>query len=562
MIDSFISETSLRNTAFNMSMNGPNALYLIEDAEGATDASITNMTAGGVRYISVALATTAEFTGILSQGVVSGSQAEYELGTTITDARATGDVNEIIKVYGDASHGNFDSRDYLQFKVQRNGYRQAENDVLTTYGIAAVEPTLYIIGLTMTAIDGLTLGDPSATNLTLTDDSGAPVSWDAGDGAKDYSITITDSAANSGATILRWLNYNLSLDATFQGKDPFLWPEMVIDNGSAYETLRGVLHNSPDAIAGVRVLRGASAHPDFTRFQSDDGTYGTPPIQATATISNIVSGSRVRIYNVTQAVERYNSIHGSTTYSDTYTDGTDYADGDTVEVTITYQSGVTAKLCFEQSVVASSTGWSIIAAQEDDEVYNALAVDGSAVTGFAADYINDEVNVTVGSNWHMADLYAWWVYNLTTSQGIAEFCGGMTAIDQGNFRINQAIVDIYIDNTTATNLRQLDNRRIYRADDAYPVKSSGGGGIDVVWRNTILIAAVGSAVLPSDIVAIADAVWDETLSSHVTAGTTGVAVANINDLPTTLQFLDVNIARVNGYDVDGTGQAGSEWGPL
>jgi hypothetical protein len=71
----------------------------------------------------------------------------------------------------------------------------------------------------------------------------------------------------------------------------------------------------------------------------------------------------------------------------------------------------------------------------------------------------------------------------------------MTGLDIGNFRINNATVDIYIDNTTATNLRQLDNRRIFRADEAYPVKSSGGGGIDVVWRNTILIAETGTSGL-------------------------------------------------------------------
>jgi hypothetical protein len=108
------------------------------------------------------------------------------------------------------------------------------------------------------------------------------------------------------------------------------------------------------------------------------------------------------------------------------------------------------------------------------------------VTGFAADYVKSEVNVTVAANFNIADMYAWWSYNLESDDGIRDFVGGITAIDVGNFRINDAVVDLYIDNTTATNLRQLDNRRIFRADQAYPVKSSGGGGIDVVWRNTVL----------------------------------------------------------------------------
>jgi hypothetical protein len=519
MIDSFISETALRNTAFNLSMNGPTTLFLTNGAEGASDASITNMTGGGVRYLSGAGATTAEFVGVLSQGVVSGSQPEYELGAggSVVDTRATGDVNQIIKTYGDASRGNFDKRGHLQFKVQRNGYRQAEADVLDSYGIATLEPTLYIIGLSMSAIDGLTLGDPAPSGLTITDDSGAPVSWDAGDGAKNYSITITDSATNSGNTILRWLNYNLSLDATFQGKEPFYWPEMVLDNGAAYESLRGVLHANPDVTAGVRVIRtGGTPHPDFTRFQSDDGTYGTPPTVATASITGIVSGSRVRIYNVTQAVERYNSIHGSTSYTDTYTDGTDYTAGDTIRVQITYQSGTTAKLCYDVTVVAAASGWSVSASQADDDVYNTLAINGGSVTGFAADYANDEVNVTVASNFNIADLYAWWVANLSTEDGIREFCGGITALDIGNFRINNATVDIYIDNATATNLRQLDNRRIYRNDGAYPVKSSGGGGIDVVWRSTILLAETGvSGLTPTEAAQLAAIDTIETLADEL-----------------------------------------------
>ena len=71
-------------------------------------------------------------------------------------------------------------------------------------------------------------------------------------------LTITDTNNNTGENILRWLNYNLSLDATFEGKDPFYYPEMVIDNGySSYETVRGVLYGSTsNVLAGVRVIDG------------------------------------------------------------------------------------------------------------------------------------------------------------------------------------------------------------------------------------------------------------------------------------------------------------------
>jgi hypothetical protein len=120
---------------------------------------------------------------------------------------------------------------------------------------------------------------------------------------------------------------------------------------------------------------------------------------------------------------------------------------------------------------------------------------------------------------------------LESDDGIRDFVGGMTGLDIGNFRINNATVDIYIDNATATNLRQIDNRRIFRADEAYPVKSSGGGGIDVVWRNTILIAETG------------------------TSGLTPEESAKLMSLNTNA----VNVESINAAEVIGDGTTGNAW---
>ena len=58
-----------------------------------------------------------------------------------------------------------------------------------------------------------------------------------------------------------------------------------------------------------------------------------------------------------------------------------------------------------------------------------------------------------------------------------------------------------------TNIRQTDNRRFFRSDGVYPVKepTSGGGGIDVVWRNTILIAETGvSGLTPAESILLSE----------------------------------------------------------
>jgi len=493
MMEAFKSQSSLYNTDFNLEMDGAGSLYLVDGAEGATDASIENLIECGCAYLDSSGITTASWVGVKSVGTATGFTGEYQqdAGGSIagtTNARDDGIFNEVIKMYGDGSHGNFDYTDHLVLKYQPNTYREVRSDVLADYGLTALSPTLYILAMEPTATN-ITAGDP-AVSITVTDHGASPVTWN----SKDWSITITDSGAVSGEDILRELNYNLSLDTTYQGKDPFNWPEMVVEAGSAYESLQGVTEGGAGAaLKGVRVLRGASPHPDFTRMQADDGTYYTVPVTANGSITGIVSGSRVRIYNETKTTETYNDVPG-TSYAVSYTNGTTYDTNDVIKIYITQTSGTTAQLPFTTTVVASSTGWSALAEQVSDDVYDGYGLNGSSYTGkFSADYANEEVDVIVASNFGMKEMYSWWCYNLTTSQGIADFFGGITAQDAANIRINNSVLSMYLDNTTTTNIYQTDNIRIYRTDEAYPVKNptSGGGGIDVVWRDRVYIAETG-----------------------------------------------------------------------
>jgi hypothetical protein len=235
------------------------------------------------------------------------------------------------------------------------------------------------------------------------------------------------------------------------------------------------------------VSNTGSAQVNIVKVNSTIGTVGTNVVaQQFATVSapNLIAGSRVRVYDEDNSVELFNGVLVGAGFSQSFV-----YDGDiTVTLTATYVSGATAKLGLSATGILNASGVTFLASQLDDTVYNAIAIDGSTVTGFAADYVNTELNVTVAANFEITQLYAWWVYNTTSEQGIANFFGGITAMDAANFRIENSVVDLYIDNTTATNLRQTDNPRIYRADEAYPVKSSGGGGIDVNWREQVYVA--------------------------------------------------------------------------
>jgi hypothetical protein len=209
-------------------------------------------------------------------------------------------------------------------------------------------------------------------------------------------------------------------------------------------------------------------------------------VAVTISAPNLLSGSRVRLYNVTDGVELYNDVLAIAGLSF----GLNWSTNKTIQLTATYSAGTTAKLGVSATGILTSAGLTYLDGQLDDAVYNAIGVDGSLVSGFTADYANEEISLTAGANFNVSDLYAWWVFINTTADGIREFFSGITAEDIGNFRVNTSVVSIYLDNTTTTSIYQLDNRRFYRADGAYPVKTptSGGGGIDVNWRDQVLLA--------------------------------------------------------------------------
>lgn len=291
------------NKPFPLEANGPNSFTWLYGWEADTTTypnSIANLSRDGMRYVNNSGTVTAIWSAILSVGVSSGMRVRFQQsdgGTTQSAAVTSGNMDELVQVYGDATHGNFDRTGYLVCKVQEMGYDQAEVDVVAQYG--TLEDQLYVIGLSPTA-NGVATGNPSITGVTITDHAGSPVTWN----SKDFSITITDSATNSGTDIIRWLRYNFETGGTFQSTDAFNWHDLVQTNGDAFKTVRGKVYGDTGAtLKGVRVLRGSDAHPDFTSFMADDGTTYEPPVVADISITsmpNAVGASRrLQIINTT-----------------------------------------------------------------------------------------------------------------------------------------------------------------------------------------------------------------------------------------------------------------------
>lgn len=109
---------------------------------------LSYITRDGIRYIASDGTPTAIWSALLSIGVPSGLQVRYEQtdGGTLSNASNTGNIDQLIQVYGDASHGKLDHRSWLVMKVQADGYDQSEVDVVTQYG--NLEDQLYVTALT------------------------------------------------------------------------------------------------------------------------------------------------------------------------------------------------------------------------------------------------------------------------------------------------------------------------------------------------------------------------------------------------------------------------------
>ena len=227
---------------------------------------------------------------------------------------------------------------------------------------------------------------------------------------------------------------------------------------------------------------------NITLVNSTIGTVGSNVVaQQFATISapNLLSGSRVRVYDEDNGIELFNGVLASAGFSQSFV----YTSDTTVTLTATYASGATAKLGLSATGVFTASGVSFLNSQADDTVYNGYAINGSAVTGFNADYGQDDVNLAMATNFTAANLYAWWIYTLTTEAGIREFFGGITALDSANIRINNSLVNIFLDNSTALFIYQTDTIRLFRSDNVYPAKTvtTGGGGIQVNWNSNVFV---------------------------------------------------------------------------
>lgn len=635
MMDSFISETTLRNRAFDLEMDGTGSLYLTNGAEGATDASVENLISCGVGYVDLSASIVAVWGGYFSVGTMTGFTGEYQQidGTTTTDARASGVINELIKIYGDTDHGNFDYRGHMVFKGQPNGYFESRADIPTLFSESSMSAKLYVFGLEPTAISGFTTGDPSIS-VTLVDHTASPIT----EGGESFSWELQDNGTNSATLMQRDLNYYKSQDATgadYLSLDPFNLGDWIRGNPTASTfTAERQYVEGESGLQGIWVSRGGSDHPDFASFMADNGNVYTPDVTADITISGMptAGGSiRLQIHNetaktasdwtastaysagakvlrtsgigteqtgglymvcttagtsndteptwdtavgnttadtngtgagdvvwTTYAIIYYDADPVSTGLSDTYTDGEEFVGGDTYRIRFAELNAGTSFKIFETTGLVATAGFTVAVSVIANSVYATNGIDGSsaAITNiYTADYANNEIDLDANLDFTNPKSFSFVSYEQTTSQGMYQIWGAVTAIDPANYRNNVDIISIAFDETAGfVKQEDSDTSRWYKSDGTRPFKdpTTGGNGISMNWKNPVYTISTGSVLTASEKAELTQAAEAQAVNTKVGTPASSVS-ADIAAVPTAVenrQEIDSNSTQLAAIVLD------------
>lgn len=481
--------------------------------------------------------------------------------TTPTDFGVPNMFNECIQIFGDSGHGSINNRSAAKFYIREASNTYAFYDLVLSQSLSATTYRSYLLPMSTRLDTNIAVTSPSGSpysgmTLTLgaTTNTINSTSYNFAEGEIDANVgtvqqvydwfqnlLLSTGDIDSGAGTQRGdiygtgsLSFAGGIITTSQGltikniapadasniihvddtgterQEIFQSSASVTGMPTAGAEIRLQIVNTTGAsssawaattpyVVGDRVLRSTGVGTEnveglFFRCSTAGTSGGTEPTWDTTPDNTTNDGTVVW---TTVAVQQYSDDPASSTYSTTYVDGEEYVTGDVIRIRFAELDGSTSFKIFSQNVIAASTGWTVPCDEVTDSVYASNAIDGSTITKFSADFIENQIDLVVATNFTAAEAYAFYCYQLTTSQGIDQFWGGVDATDVANYKIITSVMNLYLDNNTTATQRQTDTARIYRDDDGYPVKdpSTSGFGIDVNWKNVVYVQNVGGSSL-------------------------------------------------------------------
>jgi hypothetical protein len=364
---------------------------------------------------------------------------------------------------------------------------------------------------------------------------------------------------------------------------------------------------------GDKVLRSTGLGTEQTAglyfVATTAGTTGGSEPTWDTTVGNTTADNTVTW--TTYAILFFDADPASDTYADTYVNGEEFIAGDVARIRFAELDTTTSFKTYETTIIAASTGITFIVDEVSDSVYASNAIDGSstAVTDiYTADYANDEIDLDANLDFTNPKSFAFVSFEQTTSQGMFQIWGAVTAIDAGNYQNNVDVIGMLFDETAGfVKQEDGDTSRWYRSDGARPFKdpTTGGNGISMNWKNPVFTISTGSVLTSLEKSQLATSASDsaevntkigtpaatvsddlaavkvDTAATLVDTGTTlpaqiaatdakiDIVDSNVDGVKaktdqmafTVANQVDSNLQSVNDTTVTGTGADGDEWGP-
>lgn len=260
--------------------------------------------------------------------------------------------------------------------------------------------------------------------------------------------TITITSDHSIEEIYDYCYYNLCQTANLAEAEFFT----TADGVNYVSTYNLVLNGGDITGSGTLSLGAATLTRTTTETTTVPISYGSGTGYFTnLTVSGLIAGSVVYVYDTTGSVELYRAVVAGTSVAvPILWTGSDH----TLEIKVTNNPGTgTAYLPWLGASAITDETPSVTVLQEADVVYNDNAIDGSTVTEFSTDFPNIQIDFSTGVDTTLQRLYAWLMWRMDATDGILYYFGAMEAADAVNYIIDQAAVDLLLDNTSGVNIR-------------------------------------------------------------------------------------------------------------
>lgn len=341
-----------------------------------------------------------------------------------------------------------------------------------TYALGATTFTGQV-DLRNTAAHAITVELPTGTSYTTASNTGGTITVSLPVVTADISITSMPDAGDV-PTRLQIINSTATGASTWVANT-------VYATGAIVKRTTGL---GSESTAGLyfRATTGGTSH--ATTEPTWDTTVGN------TTVDNTVVWT-------TYAILYYDDDPAATSLTDTYIDGEEFLDGESVEVRFAEMDGSTSFKTYSTTAVVNSAGFSVLVSEDADDVYATNALDGSDYEStFSPNFTLDYMVLDTNTDFAGKAAFAYYCYTLTTSAGMWGFWGGVTALDEGNYRVNTAILNLYFDESAGF-VKQTDNVRIFRDDGLRPAidPTTGGHGIEINWRTPVNVVTTGGSAL-------------------------------------------------------------------